>query len=143
MFEFYATCIIFRSVCQSASYSVGHSVVKVEQKLSSMEKVTKDLLTQQNIPVHVQNLLELVGVCCLSDLLEINEDFIKNVEDQIKGGKVINLIDLSLKSNRMKYFGLDLYDVKSFEFRILDKMKLLKISAAAEVKLNQKKSNNP
>lgn len=100
-----------------------------------MDKETKQFLTENFIPSHVQCLLELVGVNFLVDVVEINEPFINNVETQIKEGKMLNLVDFSSKANRIKYFGLDVPDVKSFEFRLLDRIKLLKISEAANGKL--------
>lgn len=100
-----------------------------------MDKETKQFLTENFIPPHVQCLLELVGVNFLVDVVEVNEPFINNVEKQIKDGKLQNLVDFSSKANRMKYFGLDVPDVKSFEIRMLDRMKLLKISEAAKEKL--------
>lgn len=101
-----------------------------------MDKNTKSLLVAQHIPPHVQNLLELVGVFYLADLMDIDEAFIKNVEEQIRAGSVLNQINFESKANRIKYFGIDHNDVGSFEFRILDRMKLLRLAAAAEEKLN-------
>ncbi len=100
-----------------------------------MDKETKQFLTKHFIPQHVQCLLELVGVNFLVDLSVINESFITSVQEQIKAGKLSNLVDFSSKANKIKYFGLDVSDVNSFEFRMLDKIKLLKISEAVEEEL--------
>lgn len=102
-----------------------------------MDKNTKALLTAQHIPPHVQNLLELVGVFYLADLMEIDVAFIKNVEEQIQSGSVLNQVNFESKANRMKYFGIDHNDVSSFNFRILDRMKLLRLAAAAEDKMTE------
>lgn len=101
-----------------------------------MDKTTKSLLVAEHIPPHVQNLLELVGVFFLHDLTEIDEAFLKNVEEQIRAGSVLNQINFASKINRIKYFGIDHHDVSSFHFRILDRIKLLRLPAAADEKLN-------
>lgn len=91
-------------------------------------------LTEQNLPSHLQHLLKLAGVSCIEDLEDVNEEFVEDFEKKIRGGDISGLVDFGSRSNRIKYFGLDIADLEQFRFRMLDKKKLLKLSVAAELK---------
>lgn len=56
---------------------------------SEMEK----FLDSQRIPRHLQELLKLVGVVSLTDLQEINEEFVATIERQVRQGGFNSEVD--------------------------------------------------
>lgn len=96
-------------------------------------------LKTQKIPDHVSHLLELAGASYLEDLLCINEDFLEAIEQQIRQDGFKAQVDFSSKQNRLKYFGIDMFDVSSFSFRLMDRAKLLRLPTAVQSELDGRK----
>lgn len=93
-------------------------------------------LNSMNIPKHIQRLLELAGVTCVADIVDINEEFLREVEQQVRTGSFQFQVDLTSKENRLKYFGVDYSQLDQFSFRLMERTKLLKLSEAARKKLD-------
>lgn len=91
-----------------------------------------------NIPAYLCELLSLMGVVSLRDLLEIDEDFVDDIETQVRAGNFASQVDFSSRQNRMKYFGIDLPSTDTFRLRPLDRKKLLNMSELARSALNRK-----
>lgn len=92
-------------------------------------------LTSLHIPRYNQRLLELAGVVGVSDLIDIDEDFLQSIEQQVRIGAFQFQVDFTSKQNRMEYFGIDYAQLDQFSFRLMDRTKLLKVSEAAKKKL--------
>lgn len=70
-------------------------------------------LDDQNIPKYNQLLLGLAGVKSLSDLEEISEEFLDDIQKQVRVDGFQSEVDfssLSARPNRLKYFGVDLIE---------------------------------
>lgn len=100
-----------------------------------MDEKTKKFLQEQLITGHVQNLLELYGIAYVQDLVSFDQTDIEEIEKNVREGGFNGQVDFQSKSNRVKYLGFDMADIKHFSFRIIDKKKLKTLSLAASQKL--------
>lgn len=77
-------------------------------------------LLQNNIPKYLEELLSLAGVFIIADLVEIDEDFLKGIEEDVRQQRYNDQVDFSSKQNRVKYFGSDYSNLELFSLRSLD-----------------------
>lgn len=98
----------------------------------------EDFLTSINIPKYMQNLLKLAGVISISDLVEVDESFINEIEKQVRDGEFSNQADFSLRQNQLKYFGGEYTNTEHYKFRLMDRKKLLTVSESAKQKISRK-----
>lgn len=95
-----------------------------------------ELLRTNGIPQYLQGLLGLMGVYSISDLTEINEEFLVSIETSVRQGAFDAQVDFKSKQNRIKYFGSDYAQLAEFSFRPLDRKKLLRLPELARAKLD-------
>lgn len=58
---------------------------------------------ENNIPSYLGELLRLMGVVSLADLLEIDGDFIDDIEKQVRDGNFNSQVDFESTQNKLKY----------------------------------------
>lgn len=95
-----------------------------------------EFLDSQRIPKHLQEILKLAGVFCVVDILEVDEELIDDIEHQVREGGFKSQVNLESRQAKMKYFGVDSINLENFTLRPLDRKKLLKLPAAAKLKLD-------
>lgn len=98
----------------------------------------EDFLTSVNIPKYMQCLLKLAGVNSIADLVEVDEDFVKEIEKQVREGGFSSQADFSSRPDQLKYLGGEYKNTESYTFRLMDRKKLLAVSESAKQKLTRK-----
>lgn len=96
-----------------------------------MDSSAKAVLASLELPPHVLLLLEFYGIRTLKDLTMIDSTTIAEVADTVKDGSLGDVVDLTLKANRMKYLGCDHTNLASFKFKPMDLKKLVQVSTFA------------
>lgn len=102
-------------------------------------------LQQHDFPSHLVELLKLMGVCSIRDLLEVDPDFIADIEVQVRAGNFDSQVDFKTPGkqsleNRLKYFGINLICTETFQLRVLDRKKLLGVSKLAQEEIDKAKN---
>lgn len=90
---------------------------------------------EHNVPKHLQEFLGLSGFYNVLDLTELTAKFVKEIEEMVRQRQFDNQVDFRLRENRMRYLGFDYTHLESFSFRLLDRMKLLRLSGLAKAKI--------
>ena len=96
-----------------------------------MNEDAKKFCTTNLLPDFVCSLLELYGISFIEDLVGFGQEDITEIERNVREGNFGGHVDFESKSNRIKYLGFDVTDLKSFLFRPIDKKKLLSIGLIA------------
>lgn len=108
--------------------------------LVTMDKQTMSFLADQLLPEYACLLLELYGITTIAELVMINDEVIRDIEQNVRVGSFGGHVDFGSRTARIKYLGFDVSDVKQFSFRPLVKRKLLSISAAATCAIDKAKA---
>lgn len=75
-------------------------------------------------------LVDLYGVRTLNDLSELDSSDIDDIVKHVREG-LFGQVDFSSKSTRIRYLGADYPNVGSFDFKPMDRKKLLKVNILA------------
>lgn len=97
----------------------------------------EDFLSSKNIPKYVQCLLKLSGVNSIADLVDIDAEFVDEIEKTVRDGGFSNQIDFTLRPAQLKYLGGEYANIQEYKFRLMDRKKLLTISESAKNKLSR------
>lgn len=96
-------------------------------------------LESQNIPEHNRKLLKLAGVCSMADLVDLTEKDLVDIEQMVRKGGFKDQVNFKSSRMRVQYFGANLISTKDFSFRLFERKKLLKLPAAARLKVETRK----
>lgn len=97
----------------------------------------KKFLETNNVPSYLAGLLELAGISSVTDLLLVDEKLIDSIEVMVQDGSFSAYVDFNSKQKRIEYFGFDLVSVETFRFRLIDRMKLMKLPELAKAELDK------
>lgn len=91
----------------------------------------EDFFKANSTPEHIKNILKLAGVTGLADFEEINEEFVSEIEEQVRKSGFKSIVDLTSRQKQILYLGIEVVDIGQFSFRLLDRKKLLALSGLA------------
>jgi hypothetical protein len=107
----------------------------------SESNLAKELLNK--LPLHVQELLKLHGTQHLPDFIRLDDESIKSIEDSVRNGNLLAIVDLSDPANRVKYLGAADANFQMFTFNPNDRLKLLQLKESImtvnETRINMKR----
>lgn len=83
-------------------------------------------------------LVDLYGMRTLYDLAELDSDVIDDIVKHVREG-LFKQVDFESRATRIRYLGADFQTPEAFNFKPMDRKKLLKVNAAALEEITKQK----